>query len=112
MTNDGRRAAIDAYKERKAAAGIYAVRCRASGETWVGRAADLDKIQNRLWFTLRQGGNPHRALQAAWRAHGAEAFAFEVLERLPDAEASDYLRAAALKDRLAHWRDALGAAAI
>ena len=111
MTKDGRRAAIDAYKERKAVAGIYAVRCRASGETWVGRAADLDKIQNRLWFTLRQGGNPHRALQAAWRAHGAEAFAFEVLERLPE-EASDYLRASALKDRLAHWRDALGAAAI
>ena len=47
MTID-RKAATLAYKERKAVAGIYAVRCRASGQAWVGQTADLEKIENRL----------------------------------------------------------------
>jgi hypothetical protein len=72
------------FKQRSVAAGIYAVRCAASGECRVGRAPDVSTIRNRLWFTLRQGSNPHRALQAAWREHGAAAFSFEVVERLDD----------------------------
>ena len=40
MQREDRKAAISAYKKREAAAGIYAVRCKASGEVWVeiGRA--------------------------------------------------------------------------
>lgn len=106
-----KKAALAAYKERKAAAGIYAVRCKATGEVWAGRAPDLGTIQNRLWFTLRQGANPHRDLQAAWLAHGAEAFIFERVERLDDdIPAISYERV--LKERLAYWCATLGAAAI
>ena len=111
MSNQLRKAAVAAYKERRADAGIYALRCAATGQTWVGRAADLATIWNRLSFTLRQGGNPHRALQAAWRAHGAEAFTFEEIERL-DEETPGYLSDRALKDRLDHWRKQLNAEAI
>jgi hypothetical protein len=32
-----RKAAVAAYKERKSACGIYALRCGPSGEVWVGR---------------------------------------------------------------------------
>lgn len=111
MDKTERKAAVDAYKERKVSAGIYAVRCRASGECWVGRAPDLSTIQNRLWFTLRQGGNAHPALKAAWQAHGADAFSFEIVETLEETE-SAYLRQRALADRQAHWLAALGATAI
>jgi hypothetical protein len=65
-------------------------------------------VQNRLWFTLRQGGNPHRSLQAAWREHGAESFAFDELERLDD-EALACVRDRILRDRLAYWCARLGA---
>lgn len=108
MTAEDRKAARSAYKERKVAAGIYAVRCLATGEAWVGAAPDLSTIRNRLWFTLRQGSNPHRALQEAWRRHDPDAFAFEVLEQLEE-ETSAYLRARALKERLSHWSLALEA---
>jgi hypothetical protein len=111
MDRAGRRAVIDAYKERKVEAGIYAVRCLPSGQCWVGRTADVSKIQNRLRSTLRQGGHPRPALNEAWRKHGAEAFAIEIVEAIEPPE-SDYLREAVLKERLAHWAAALGATAI
>ena len=51
-----------------------------------------------------------RGLQAAWQAHGADAFSFEALEALePKKEESAYLRDRRLKDRLDHWREALAA---
>ncbi|MBS0518957.1 MAG: GIY-YIG nuclease family protein, partial [Proteobacteria bacterium] len=84
MKNANRKAAAAAYKERKAVAGIYALRCLATGERWIGRAPDLSTIQNRLWFTLRQGSFPHRDVQAAWNACGAASFVFEEIERLED----------------------------
>jgi hypothetical protein len=70
--------------------------------------ADLSKIQNRLWFTLRQGTNTHRSLQTAWTAHGAEAFSFEIVERLNE-EAIGYVRDRLIKERLVHWAEQLRA---
>jgi len=111
MRDDERRAARAAYNERKAVAGVYAVRCVASGEVWVGQTRDLDKVWNRILFTLRGDASPHRALQAAWNAEGEAAFAFEALERLEE-EALDFAKQSALNERTAHWRAALAAAAI
>ncbi|WP_158812449.1 GIY-YIG nuclease family protein [Methylocapsa sp. S129] len=111
MKNADRKAAVASYKERKTAAGIYVVRCAASGQQWVGRAPDLATMWNRLSFTLRQSANTHRTLQAAWRAHGAEAFTFEEIERIDD-EALAYVRERILKERLAYWCATLGAEAI
>ena len=102
MQGKDRKAAIAAYKEQKIAAGIYAVRCIPSGACWVGRAPNLSTIQNRIWFSLNQGSNPHRALQAAWREQGQDAFTFEVLEQIEDEETA-YVRDRILKDRLEHW---------
>lgn len=111
MRIEDRKAAVSAYKERKVEGGIYAVRCAASGEVWVGSAPDLSTIQRRLWFSLRQGTSPHRSLQEAWKAHGAEAFGFEVVERL-DEEAIGYLRDRVTKEHLLRWADRLRAARI
>jgi len=44
MKRELRKAAVAAYRERKAKAGIYAVVCHATGQRWIGRAADLDAI--------------------------------------------------------------------
>ncbi|WP_068086661.1 GIY-YIG nuclease family protein [Novosphingobium rosa] len=111
MKGQDRREALAAYKERKVEAGIYALRCAPTGEIWIGRAPDLGTIQNRLWFTLRQGGNPHRSLQEAWNRHGAEAFAFEVVERIKE-EDLEFGRDRALKSRQTHWLAAWGGMAI
>jgi hypothetical protein len=106
-----RREALTAYKERKVKAGIYAIRCKATDQVWLGKAPDLATIQNRLWFTLRQGNNPHRSLQEAWTFHGAGAFAFEVVETLPEDDLQ-FGRDRPLKRRLDHWVAAWGAMAL
>lgn len=110
MSTD-RKTAIAAYKERKTIAGIYVVRCAASGEAWVGQAPNLETIQNRTWFTLRQGGHPCRSLQAAWNTHGEAGLTFGECERLENEE-TDYVRNALLKERVAYWRTELKAEAI
>jgi len=112
MDNQSRRQLVRDYKERKVRQGVFAVRCAASGEAWVGRSRNLDQQQNGVWFGLRSGGHPNRALQAAWAAHGEAAFAFEVLEAIDDKDLSPYARDNLLKDRAAHWREALGATKI
>jgi len=106
-----RKAAIAAYKERKTVAGIFVIRCAATGEAWVGQAPNLETIQNRTWFTLRQGGHPCRSLQAAWKAHGEASLTFSECERLED-EDSAYVRNALLNERIVHWRAELTAEAI
>ncbi|WP_420104480.1 GIY-YIG nuclease family protein [Bosea sp. (in: a-proteobacteria)] len=108
MKRVDRKAAVAAYREREIETGIYAVRCVPTGAIWVGQSPDLSKIQNRLWFTLRLGNNTHRSLQEAWRAEGADAFTFEILERLENEEI-DYVRARLLQERLSHWADKLQA---
>ena len=111
MKRDDRKAAVAAYKEQKTVAGIFALRCAATGQVWVGQAPNLATIQNRLWFTLRFGNDPHRDLQEAWNAHGADSFAFEELERLKEEE-SPNIRRALLNERQAHWQAKMGAAPI
>lgn len=107
MDTGSRKASIAAYKERKVAAGLFVIRCAASGECWVGRAPDLDTIWRRLSFELATGGRRRPSLQAAWNAHGADGLGFEVLERVD--EEIDSVREKKLKARLDHWRETLGA---
>ncbi|WP_065751473.1 GIY-YIG nuclease family protein [Bradyrhizobium paxllaeri] len=106
-----RKAAIAAYKERKTFAGIFLIRCKATAETWVGQTPNLEKIQNRIWFSLRQGSHPCRGLQTAWTAHGADSFTFEECERLEEDE-TPYVRDGLLKERALHWRTQFGAEAV
>ena len=108
MKRDARKAAIAAYKERKASAGIYGVRCIASDAVWVGHWLDVETIRTRIWFTLRQGTYPNKGLQDAWQLHGEAQFTFEVFERIEE-EATPYLVAAKLKERADHWRVTLRA---
>lgn len=110
MDNARKKELARGYKETKVRPGIFAVRCSASGESWVAQTPDLDKRQSGLWFQLRMGGFPGKSLQQAWNAHGEPAFAFAVLEVVRDEnEGMIPLR---LKEREAHWRKELGAAAL
>ena len=111
MTPKDRKAAIAAYKERKPAFGVFVVICSATGVAWVGCSRNVDTHQNQLWFTLRQGGCRHAALQAAWREHGEGEFRFEELDRLRE-DYPEIGRMDELRRRQALWRERLGATAI
>lgn len=108
MDKANRRAAVAAYKEQKPQIGVFAVRCASTGQCWVGTSPNLPAAQNRVFFALRLGSSPHRTLQAAWRQQPESSFTFEVLERLPeDLDRLSHPRV--LKERLAHWKQSLGA---
>jgi len=111
MDKQDRKAAIAAYKERKAAYGVFAVICGATGQAWVGASRHVDNQQNGLWFTLRLRTGRNRALQAAWDEHGEEAFRFEELERLRD-DYPEIGRMDELKKRQALWSARLQASAL
>ena len=111
MDRSERKAAVSAYKERKAVAGVYAIHCAATDEQWVGAAPDLSTIWTRRAFALRQGIETNQALQSAWNVHGPESFAFKILEEI-DLEQLPYGRERAFKERVQHWREVLDAAAI
>jgi len=108
MQRVDRKAAVAAYRERKVVAGIYAVRCVPTGQRWLGKAVELSRVQNGLWAGLRLGSSPFKTLQAAWNAHGQDAFVLEEVESLPD-DLDPIASPRVLKERLAHWRAELGA---
>ena len=110
MDRSERKAAVSAYKERKAIAGVYAIRCAATEEQWVGTAPDCPDLDPPHVRAAARRRN-ERALQSAWNTHGPEIFAFKILEEI-DLDELTYGRERALKERIAHWREALRAEAV
>ncbi|HWE98592.1 MAG TPA: GIY-YIG nuclease family protein [Caulobacteraceae bacterium] len=111
MQKADRKAAVAAYKEKPPAWGVFAVRCAASGQIWVGGTRNIDTHANRLFFSLRQGVALPASLIEAWRTHGEAGLRFEALEQF-DPELSAMAREDALKQRVAAWRQELDATAI
>ena len=102
MSDLNRKAVTARYKELKTVAGIFSLTCVPTQAVWVGRATNLATVLNRIMFELRHGSCRTPGLQAAWRAHGPDAFRFDELERLDD-DTLPYQRDGILKERLEHW---------
>ena len=98
-----RKDAIRAYKERKIARGIFAIRCGATGSVWVDTAMDLDMSEKRTWSLLRNGDvQADKTAVAEFREHGQEAYTYEVLEKL-DEDVAEMLVRDLLKEKKKHW---------
>ncbi|SRR5579883_654825 len=107
--NDSRKAAIQAYKERKPERGIFAIRCTATGDVWVDSAMDLPAAENRIWFALKMGDRfTEQTLVAEFTKLGREAFTFEVLEKL-DEDVADLNLRDLLKQKKLFWIEKLSA---
>ncbi len=109
---DRRKEIARAWTERPRSQGVFVVRCAATGQAWVASSPNLDTQQNSVWFALRSGGHPNKVVQAAWSAHGADAFTYEVVEKIDGADLTPLGLRDQLKARAAHWREALGATAL
>jgi len=103
-----RRQIASEFKQRSVPRGIYAVRCSATGQVWVGSSPNLDAVQNSLWFQLRGGMSRHRSLQSAWKGQGEAAFTLETLEKFAD-DLSPLLLNQQLVDQKKAWVLELGA---
>jgi len=89
-------------QKRKTSRGIFALRCTATRQVWVESSPNLEGARNGLMFFLRNGLHRDQKLQAAWRAHGEQAFRWEVLERLDD-RLSDVEATKLLDSRRHEW---------
>ena len=101
-----------AWLERARSQGVFAVRCTASGQTWVSSTRNLDSQKNSVWFTLRLGGHPNTKAQAAWLEHGEASFEYEIVEEVSEEGSTPTGFKDRLKARERHWREALGAQAL
>jgi hypothetical protein len=109
MDKQSRRQLVRDYKERRAPAGVFVVRCPATGEVWAGSTRDVDAERNKLIFGLRMGAHQNRPMQAAWNAHGEAGLSYEVVERIDDPDLTPRGLADELKARERHWLEALAA---
>ena len=66
MDRSERKAAVSAYKERKAMAGVYAVRCAATDAQWVGLRPIFPRSGGAA-VCAAPGRRDDRALQSAWK---------------------------------------------
>jgi len=97
-----------AYKEASPPAGVYAIRDLQTGEVRLGASMNAPGMLNRIRFQLDAGMyREDPALQAAWKAHGAARFSFEVLDLLPPPKEAEVDLAAELEVLLAMWREKL-----
>jgi hypothetical protein len=85
-----RQALIREYKTRRHPIGVYQVRNTVNGRSLVGASTNLSAILNRHRAELRLGTHANRALQDDWNAFGAEAFEFQILDRLETPDRPDY----------------------
>lgn len=109
MDKAARREAVRDYKERKDVPGVFRITCSLSGEVWVGSSRNLPTQQNGIWFQLKLGSARSKTMQAAWKLHGGDTFAFSVVEEIETEDVEIYVLQQRMKERLTHWRQALGA---
>ncbi len=94
-----------AYQLETRPMGIYQIRNVVNGKVLIGKSLDLPGILNRQRFQLQMGGHPSRALQADWQEHGADNFAFEILDELTPREDPAYDYAEDLSFLEGMWLD-------
>lgn len=98
------------YKDNPPGAGVFALRCAASGFVYLNAAMNLQGALNRARFQLRLGGHRNLRLQQQWQQHGEAAFSFEVVDVLERREgATEAQLRDDLNALLELWREELGA---
>ena len=78
------------YKEHRPTMGVYQVRNTVTGRALVAASKDVSSILNRHKAQLSMDAHPSKTLQADWAQHGADSFAFEMLDRLTPSDAPGY----------------------
>lgn len=69
--------------ELKACAGVYKIICKATGEIYVGSGQDVSHRIRQHFNRLMKRSHDNAAMQAAWNAHGKDAFDWEIVFELP-----------------------------
>lgn len=93
------------YKEATQQMGVFAIRNLVNGKVLLGASLNLPGMLNRTRFQLDAGSHKVAALQHDWKAHGADKFAFEVLDELSPVEDKNHDYSDDLNTLEALWLD-------
>jgi len=70
------------YQEAPKETGIFRITNTANGKIYLGSSLNLHGPLNKHAFMLKMGSHINKALQADWNKCGADAFAFEIVEKV------------------------------
>jgi group I intron endonuclease len=87
--------------------GVYGIRNKVNGKSFIGTSVDLPSILNRELAALRLGKHSRSELQKDWNELGPEAFEFEILDTLTPPDTPDYKPADDLRVLEAMWLEKL-----
>jgi group I intron endonuclease len=72
------------YKDKKKEAGVFQIRNTVNSKVFLGSSLNLQGPLNSHRFMLGIGSHRNKPLQNDWNEFGANAFVFEILEKVKD----------------------------
>ncbi len=91
MDRQRKKELLAAYRERRPEMGVIALRCEATGETFLGISQDIPAGFNSIRMKLESGYHPNRHLLDLWKQYGQAGFTFSVARTLKyDDPAADH----------------------
>ena len=78
MDKAQRKALAEEWKNRRPEMGVISLRCKETGEAFLGIAKDTKAGFNSIRAKLSGGWHPNRRLQELWKQYGEEGFEFSV----------------------------------
>ena len=76
MDKAQRKALVEDWKHRRPEMGVISLRCKATGESFLGISKDMKADFNSVRAKLSGGMHPNRHLMELWKQYGEEGFAF------------------------------------
>lgn len=82
MDTERRKQLISEYRSRKPEMGVISLRCKETGQVFLGTATDTRAAFNSIRAKLSMGYHPNRALLELWKKYGEEGFEFSLVKAL------------------------------
>ena len=74
MDKAQKKALTEEWKNRRPEMGVISLRCKETGETFLGPAGDTQAGFNSIRAKLNGGLHPNKRLQELWKQYGEEGF--------------------------------------
>lgn len=78
MDRAQKKALTEEWKNRRPEMGVISLKCKETGEVFLGTAKDTRAAFNSVRAKLSGGLHPNRRLQELWKRHGEEGFELSV----------------------------------
>lgn len=82
MDDKRKKELITEYKNRRPDMGVISIKCKETGESFLGASSDTKADINSNRAKLSMGGHPNKRLAELWNQYGESGFEFSVIETL------------------------------